>query len=270
MRRATVFVLVLCVLALLLTACGARAEKPRDIPEAKKQAETGVPAEQPAEEPPAQEAQETPEESAAPGGAAYAWLGMEDMPRCPYLDAVATSHYCREFIYISTGNVYTETTVAVDGVNNFCGTEYTRSYSVDGRSLGINDAAMIYWEREDNSSGSEAARTLEQAMARGENLSGRAFAEAGRGAVPAGYAYFFDDVSEYDYYEYCYPATDEYGLHKIERYYMRNGDVFAIYYEESFSGEILSDYTEVNQSISTDIPDGIFDFPNLDGYTQDQ
>ena len=70
MRRATVFVLVLCVLALLLTACGARAEKPRDIPEAKKQAETGVPAEQPAEEPPAQEAQETPEESAAPGGAA--------------------------------------------------------------------------------------------------------------------------------------------------------------------------------------------------------
>ena len=70
MRRATVFVLVLCVLALLLTACGARAEKPRDIPEAKKQAETGVPAEQPAEEPPAQEAQDTPEESAAPGGAA--------------------------------------------------------------------------------------------------------------------------------------------------------------------------------------------------------
>ena len=205
---------------------------------------------------------------AEPGGAAYAWLGMEDMPKCTYLDAIATSHYYRGYIYIATGNVYTETTLAVDGVNHFSGTEYTRSYSIDGRSLGINDSAKLYWEQEDNSSNSEAAQALVSAMASGENLSGRAFVGKGRGAVPTGYAYFFEDETEYDYYEYNYPAEEEYGLSRIERYFMRDGDVFAIYYEESFGGEVLSDYTEVNRSISTELPEGVFDRPNLDGYEQ--
>ena len=257
---------ILCVAALLLSACGSPAAEPQSGRTQAPAAESGEAVSETAEPAPEEAVQETPAEPAAPGGAAYAWLGMQDMPRCHYIDAVASAHYYREFVYISTGNVYSETVEAVDGVNIYYGTQYTRSYTIDGRSIGFNDSAMVYSEREDNSSAAEAAEALAQAVAAGENVSGRAFAEAGRGPVPAGYDYFFDDVSDYDYYEFHYPATEEYGLRKIERYYMRNGDVFAIYFEESFGEEILSDYTEVIRSITTEIPEGVFDLPDLDGY----
>ena len=269
MKKTTVIAALFCTLALLLSACGSSSAAPRSDPGSELPAASGEPADQTAEAAPEQTQTEAPAEPAAPGGEAYAWMGLSEMPRCPYLDALASSHYLREYVYISTGNVYSETVLAVDGVNRYCGTDTLRSYSVDGVSVGINDSALYYVEKEDHDSGSEAAQELARAMSSGENLSGRAFAQTGRGPVPAGYDYFFDDTSDYDYYEYYYPVEEEYGLHKIERYYMRNGDVFAIYYEQSFSGEILGSYTEVNQSISTALPEGIFELPDLAGYTKD-
>ena len=52
-----------------------------------------------------------------------------------------------------------------------------------------------------------------------------------------------------------------------ERFYMKDGDVFAVY-QKTTMGDTDYEILEVIKSISPDIPEGIFDFPDLSGYEE--
>lgn len=270
---------ILVIAALLLASCGnasgtASGEQQQGSQEtaqvAKSTAEESVPEETEAaseitEEEPVEEEQTEEPAEAEPGGEAYAWQGLQDMPKCNYLDCFVTYHYIREFTNMSMG-YYTDTVEAVDGVNTYTGFDGgTRTYLVDGRALSINDMAKNYTETDMGSIAETAKEALASAMASGENYTGRAFAGTGKEVIPD-YGEHYDDETEYEYYEYNYPSTEELGMTMIERFYMKDGDVFAIYRETSMDGEVMSKSTELIKSISTEIPGGTFDIPDLEGY----
>ncbi len=109
-----------------------------------------------------------------------------------------------------------------------------------------------------------AQRSLDSAMKNGENIKGRSFHGTGKEAVPI--ISEEDDKTEYEYYEYNYPETEKNsGDSIIERYYFKDGDVFAIYTKATWGDTVIED-TEVIKSISGDIPDGTFELPDLSGY----
>lgn len=215
----------------------------------------------------AQEA-EAPEASAAPGAEAvspYAWQGLEDMPQCAYLDALCTYHYYREFTGYAMG--YSSKQIeAVDGVNSYKETGSTRTYSVGGHIITFNDSAKNYMEYD--MSGAlidQATAAMEDAMTKGTNTPGRVFVTTGSGVIPQ-YSEVEGDETEYEYYEYNYPAYEERGYGMVERFYLKDGDVFAITQQMSKDGEQVTESAEVIQSMSGEIPEGTFDIPSTDGY----
>ncbi len=188
----------------------------------------------------------------------YAWLGLQDMPQCDYLDIYSTYHFIRVYEAHTMGATM-EQTEAVDGINSYKGDEYNRVYSVDGRIVSLNENSKIYMETEMDTD--LPASNMEEAKKTGTNLFARAFVGTGKGTIPE-----TDDESEYEYYEYNYPETKEAtGTSITERYYMKDGDVYAIYTKtENDQSEV--GYTEIIKSISADIPEGTFDIPDVSGY----
>ena len=261
----------------LLTGCGgaqAKTETPaQSSPAAASAAEEGAAASSAAQASSApelsaegsaqeNEAEAAPEETVSP----YAWQGLEDMPQCAYLDALCSYHYYREYTSYVMGYA-TKNVEAVDGANTFKGTDSSRTYSVDGRVITFNDSSKNYMEYNMDSSIAEtAAEQIEKNKAEGTNLPGRAFVGTGSGVIPE-YSETEDDQTEYEYYEYNYPGYEEYGTKMVERFYLKDGDVFAVW-KETTMGENTVGTTEVVQSMSGEIPKGTFDIPSTDGYEE--
>lgn len=197
----------------------------------------------------------------------YAWLGLQDMPECPYLDTLCTYHYYREYTSYIMG-MSTKSTEAVDGVNTFKGTDTTRTYSIDGTIITFNDYSKTYTTYELGSSLVEqSAASIEKHKADGTNMVGRVFVTTGTGVIPE-YSETENDKTEYEYYEYNYPSYEEYGTRLVERFYMKDGDVFATYMETYSDGKLLTGLTEVMQSMSGEIPEGTLEIPSTDGYEE--
>lgn len=192
----------------------------------------------------------------------YSWLGLQDMPKCNYLDIISTGHYIQVSDLTALG-ITIEQTEAVDGVNTYTGNQNTRTYSVDGKILSITEATKNYSESDISSMIETAKENQEKAMAEGTDTSGRNFVGTGKGAIPG----LENDTVEYEYYEYDYPDGKEAGTEMTERYYMKDGDVYAIY-EKAALGEAEIESLKVIKSISGDIPAGTFDLPDLSGYTK--
>ncbi len=195
----------------------------------------------------------------------YAWLGFEDMPKCNYLDIVASNHYIMESEDHIKGLSYvSKETNAVDGINTYKKNESNTVYSIGGKVTTINESSKYYLEQDSSSLAETAQRSLDSAMKNGENIKGRSFHGTGKEAVPI--ISEEDDKTEYEYYEYNYPETEKNsGDSIIERYYFKDGDVFAIYTKATWGDTVIED-TEVIKSISGDIPDGTFELPDLSDY----
>lgn len=282
MKRRILALLLAALMSLaLLTGCGndqTPAQSSAESSPAAEQAEGSAAAENAAEIPAVEEnAEITAETSEASNEAvaseqaddvstsSYAWLGLQDIPSCDYLDALCTYHYYREYTsYVSSYAI--KSTEAVDGINNFKRTDTTRTYSVDGKVITFNDSSKTYMEYDMGSGFVEQARSnMEQAMAEGTNMVGRAFVTTGSGAIPV-YSETEDDQTEYEYYEYNYPAYEENDYQIVERFYMKDGDVFAFYQATSTKGGDPMEMTEVIHSMSGEIPEETFDIPSTDGY----
>ena len=66
----------------------------------------------------------------------YAWLGLQDMPECSYLDILSTKHFIKESdMYIGGMSYVSKETNAEDGINTFKEDESSKRYSVGGRIL---------------------------------------------------------------------------------------------------------------------------------------
>lgn len=220
-----------------------------------------------------QDAQDTAQEETAATEEAlhpYAWLGMQDMPQCNYLDALATSHYYRKAnTYVDGMSYVGKETNAVDGINTYKDDEYNTTYSIDGKVTVINKSTKTYMEQDASDLADTAKENLENAMKTGTNLSGRAFQGTGSEAIPI-YSEQEDDTAEYEYYEYNYPETEASSDNSvIERYYMKDGDVFAIY-TKTILGDTEVASTDVIKSMSGDIPEGTFDLPDLSDYEKSE
>ena len=193
----------------------------------------------------------------------YAWLGLEDMPKCNYLDIVSSNHYVQTCDYYALSLV-TEQTEAVDGINTYSNNGTTRQYSIDGVTYSINDSARMYLEYDLSSTVGMAKANIENAMATGTNIKSRVFSTTGKAPIPL----YSDngDTAEYDYYEYVNDNSTETLTNKVtERFFMKDGDVFAIY----TLAEISTTSTEslkVIKSISAEIPEGMISVPDLTGY----
>lgn len=286
-RRILALLLACTMVSAVLTGCGnaPASEEPAQSVPAVQEAEAS--AASPEESAPAQSApdaaaqsasaaEESAAASSAPeteapaeavsGNAEYAWLGLQDMPRCPYLDVLCTYHYYRVYTnYVLSFKQ--EQIEAVDGVNSYKKTDSNRVYSVDGRVISFSDSAKKYMEQ-DISGGlyNQAKDNLETSRADGVNMIGRQFVTTGTGVIPV-YSDTEGDQTEYEYYEYEYPATLEAtGYQMVERFYMKDGDVYAIYQQMSKDDKQASATTEVIESMSGEIPEGTFDIPSTDGY----
>ena len=195
----------------------------------------------------------------------YAWMGLQDIPQCNYLDILATNHYIQTYdSYVSTFSV--EETAAVDGINTYTENENERTYSVDGKVLSINENSKIYIEQDVSSLIEEAKANLQAAMEMGTNLQGRSFVDEGTGTIPLVADAENGDTAEYSYYEYNYPEAEAMGTPMTERYYMKDNDVYAIYQSVSYGEDTKMESVKVIKSISGEIPDGTFDLPDLSGY----
>ena len=254
------YLCLLIALLLLLSACGKNASS--------KPAQSGTAQSEPA----AQEetAEEAPAESGTPvkDEAApqepvhpYAWLGLQDMPQCNYLDILCTNYYYQVYDRFFSGLKY-EVVDAAAGIDAFQEDEYTKTLTVGGMIYSIGKNAETYMQYDMTSMADQAQQTMEYALANGTNMKGRAFQDTGRGTIPL----YSDegDTAEYEYYEYL---TSNPGVNDIiERFYMKDGDVFAIYSLTKSGDEVLEERTDVIKSITADIPAGVFEIPDLSGY----
>ena len=131
----------------------------------------------------------------------------------------------------------------------------------EGGVLASNvENSKIYMEYDMESLAETAKETYEAAMKDGTNIIGRAFVEKNKGTIPGS-----DDTTEYEYYEYNYPDAEEAGTSTTERFYMKDGDVYAVWQKVKL-GESEVESVETIKSISGDIPAGTFDLPDLSGY----
>ncbi len=196
--------------------------------------------------------------------AAYEILGLQDMPECNYLDCIAGYHYIQVYDAYALG-IVTEQTEAVDGVNTYQENASSITYSVDGHIVSINENSKSYMEYDMGEDTIELAQSqLNKAMEEGINVTGREFQGKGSGIIPL-YSDDGDD-QEYEYYEYLTDAsTESMAMSTLERFYMNDGDVFAIYTKATL-GETETEMTKVIKSIKTDIPEGTFTIPDLSGY----
>ena len=196
----------------------------------------------------------------------YAWMGLEDIPSCKTLDIMSTNHYIWTYDAY-TMSMSTKETEAIDGVNSYKKNSSQRTYSINGTIFSINDSSKQYMKVDMSDSIETAKSSLESAMANGTNYSGRSFVGTGKEKIPE-YCELEEDDTKYDFYEYNYPdMTDEGSNSMTEKYYMKGGDVFAIYQKTSL-GDTDYEYVRVIKNISADIPDGTFKLPNLEGYEE--
>ncbi len=238
------------LLALMLAACGSPAdESPQD---------TGSEQTQATEE-------EIPDGSSGEVSP-YAWLGLKEMPKCDYMDIWSTNHYYKlSDMYVAGMSYVGHEINAVDGINTYKEDEYSRRYSVEGKILSINEDSKSYME-EDMSDMVEAAKEqYDSAMKNGTNLYKRSYKDKGSEVIPV-YSEISGDKAEYEYYEFNYPEAEGSGTDSMtERYYMKDGDVFAIY-NKTVWGDTTIESTEVIKSMSGDIPEGTFKLPDISGY----
>lgn len=208
----------------------------------------------------------TQTEDAEPGISPYAWLGLQDMPECNYLDVLSTYHYYLTYDTYTLG-IKSEGVEAMDGVNSFTENAGTKTYSIEGQITSVNDTSKIYMEYDMTDLVEDEKARMEGAQTSGEDITGRHFLGTGKGIIPE-YSETSGDTAEYEYYEYDYPETEEAGTGKIiERFYMKDGDVFAVYKLTTIDDDEIG-YTMVIKNMSGDIPAGTFELPDLSGYTK--
>lgn len=238
-------------------------EVKEEVTEAPKETEapTPEPTEEPKEETPEETKEDTAEDKKDSEVNPYAWLGLEDMPKCDYVDILSTYHYISVYDTYTMGFVVEET-YAVDGINSYKENKNMRVYSVDGKNISINDAAKNYMEMDmsGTATAGEAAANLEHYKTEGINAFGRHFVGTGKGTIPL----YSDegDTAEYEYYEFDYPEQAEYGMETNEYWFMKDGDVFAIS-THSVMGKTEIDSTNVIKSMSGDIPEGTIVYPDI-------
>ena len=139
-----------------------------------------------------------------------------------------------------------------------------KTLTLGGMIYKIDDAAKAYTVDDMSDLAAQAKASMDYAMENGVNMKGRAFNDTGRSTVPL-YAEAEGDAAEYEYYEFL---TSNPGVNEItERFFMKDGDVFAIY-TKTVAGENTLESTNVIKSITADIPAGTFDIPDLSGYTR--
>ena len=208
----------------------------------------------------------TPEPTATPEPLSpYNWLGYPEIPQCNYLDLVCSQHYYREYTsYITLGGDAVGATYieAIDDRNTY--TENMnggRTYFVDGLRYSVNERNKTYLFDDWTELYAAVPNAAEKA-ASNINTTGKEFQGTGKAIIPM---YETVDPAEYEYYEYLTNASSEMSM--TERVYLRDGDVFAIYTGVK-SGEQLSEITYVTTLITGDIPEGLFEVPDLSGYTQ--
>lgn len=206
-------------------------------------------------------------ESVQKGVAPYAWLGLEDMPQCNYLDLLAGQHYIRTFDAY-TGRYVVEGTEAVDGLNLYKKENDTVSLLLDGMEYTFSNRTMTYMTIDMTSTIESLRDARAEHVTRGINEFGRAFQGSGSGSIPL-YADSSGDTASYEYYEYLVDSSPDTGTNTLtERFYMKDGDVFAIY-KLATVGNKKTEITEVIKTASKDIPEGLLALPeNLDEYTQ--
>ena len=128
--------------------------------------------------------------------------------------------------------------------------------------LSVNESSKSYMEQEMSDISEDRKEILKSAMEEGTNLYGRELKDTGKEVVPIQE----DDKDEYEYYEYYYPEMEESSDNStIERYYLKDGDVFAIYTKTAL-GETVVESTEIIKKMSEDVPDGIFNLPDVSDY----
>ena len=239
-------ILAAAVMVLMLAACGSSSEAP-----AKDAAEGGE------QEPAAEEAAEP--EAVNP----YAWLSFQDIPECDFMNALASNHYYKESeVHIKDLSYVSKQINAADGINSYKEDEYSKVWSVDGKMLSVNESSKSYMEQEMSDISEDRKEILKSAMEEGTNLYGRELKDTGKEVVPIQE----DDKDEYEYYEYYYPEMEESSDNStIERYYLKDGDVFAIYTKTAL-GETVVESTEIIKKMSEDVPDGIFNLPDVSDY----
>ena len=188
----------------------------------------------------------------------YAWLGLQDMPKCNYLDILSTARYYQVYdTYGQGGKV--EVREANDGIDSYQYSEGVTSLTVNGMVYAFNEDTKVYLQYDMTDSADEARANMEYVIANGINMSGLSFYGTGRSAVP-----LYAAAGVCDYYEYMFIDPDA-GT-RTQRFYMKDGDVIAIYYLIKMDGTVL-EATEVIRSITADIPAGTFRIPDLTGYT---
>ncbi|MBO6158357.1 MAG: hypothetical protein J6P72_03720 [Firmicutes bacterium] len=195
----------------------------------------------------------------------YAFMGLEAMPQCPYLDALSSFHYYLITDIYENGTV-TEQIQALDGVTSYTKNGAMRTYSIDGHYLIIDDISYTYFEMEaDPSAVEENKKTIEEIKANGTPvLVKREFRGTGKGTVPL--LFEAGDTNDYEYYEFFNDKSiDSMTFQNTERYFMKDGDVFAIW-TKKLSSTNESESTVLIREISQDIPEGMFDIPDLTGY----
>ena len=256
------YLCLLIVLLLVLSACGKTTETKPAQEETPAQSEPAAQEEAPEEEAPAQEGTPVKDEVVEPEKAhPYAWLGLQDMPQCNYLDILSTDHYYQVYDTYALGLKY-EVIDAADGIDAYQLSSGTKTLTVGGMIYSISESAKSYMQYDMTDMAAQAQATMESALAEGTNMKGRVFQGTGKSAVPL---YSDDgDTTEYDYYEYL---TSSPGVSELtERFFMKDGDVFAIY-SHTEVGETTLDSTNVIKSITSDIPAGTFEVPDLSDYT---
>lgn len=256
MKRKYYLIVMAVLMVLIMASCGASSGTP----------------EQGGSQDSGQEQTETTEEGdAAPAEAEeeihpYAWLGFQDIPKCDYLDILATNHYYQKSEeYIDGLSYISKQITAVDGINRYEKEDDRETYSIDGKVTVVNGESKSYMEQDVSGLAEDAKEQVDNAMKEGTNISGRAFVGTGSEAIPI-YSEQAGDKDEYEYYEYNYPEFEKDSDNKeVERVYLKDGDVFAIYKKITMGDTVVSS-TEIIKKISKDIPDGTFKLPDLSKY----
>ena len=191
----------------------------------------------------------------------YSWLGLSDMPECNYLDILSSNHYYQVYdVYDADGK--TETAEAADGIDSYLMTAQSRNLALSGMFYYINEEEKTVTQYDYTESAVEAQAYMESVLAEGTNMKGRVFNDTGSSAIPL-YADQTGDTAEYEYYEYLISNP---GVNEItERFFMKYGDVFAIY-TKTVADSSTTESTNVIKSITADIPAGIFEVPDLSEY----
>ena len=266
LKKMLAICLALVLLLGALTGCGSKnsSDKPASKPESSESGKTQSEAEPEPEPESEPEPEPEPEEDPVPvaGSVPYNWLGLQDMPSCPYLDQLATNHYIQVYDTYVLG-IQAEVTEAIDGINAYQKNQSNLTYSVDGTLFSINEDAKSYMQYEMTTTVENAKQELAKAMSEGINAKARVYQGTGKEAIPL-YSEKSGDSAEYEYYEYQTGSADS-GSIVIERYYMKDGDVYAIYTKTQV-GESELESTNVIKSMSGDIPEGTFTVPDLSNY----